>query len=181
MLCYGRTFVILILLVPTLLFAQTLSEEEMREATKNLKLTAAAMLKAYNAQDFEASADYVLPKAIELYFGSRARLIESLRAAAAKLDSGNFVMISGSIRSVSKIEQVKGQLQSVVTQMVKTKIPNGTMVTVTSLLAISDDRGKTWYLLGIGKKKREDLLKVVPDLSPLVELPEPVQPMLSAD
>lgn len=181
MLCRGRTLLILILLFPAFVFGQTLSEEEMREATKNLKLTAAAMLKAYQAEDFEASAGFVLPKAVEVYFGSKERLIESLRVAAAKLDSGNFVMISGVIRSVSKIEQVKDQLQSIVTQSVKTKIPNGTMLTVTSLLAVSDDRGLTWHFIGVGKKTREELQKVVPDLSPLIELPAPVKPILGAD
>jgi hypothetical protein len=170
-----------LIILPGYIFSQPLSDENAKEAAKNLKLTAAKMLKAYTSKDFEASANFIHPKVIETYFGDRSRLIAALEATAFKMDSLNYIMVGGAIQGISKIVQVKNELQAVVTQSVRGRIPNGSMNSITSLLAISPDLGQTWYFIGIGNKKRADLEKIVPQLSPEIELPEPVQPTIIPD
>jgi hypothetical protein len=150
-------FLFVVVFLPGYLFGQPLSDDSAREAAKNLKLTAAKMLKAYTSRDFEASAAFVHPSAVEIYFGSRARLVEALKLTTHKMDSQNYIMVGGAIHGISKIVRANTELQAVVTQSVRARIPNGSMNSITSLLAISSDSGKTWYFVGIGNKKRQDL------------------------
>jgi len=171
----------ILFLLPSYTLSQPLADDDAREASKNLKITAAKMLKAYTSRDFEASADFVHPSAVNVYFGSRERLIEALQLTMHKMDSQNYIMVGGSIHGISKIVRVKTELQAVVTQSVRARIPNGSMNSITSLLAISPDAGNTWYFVPIGNKKREDLEKIIPQLSPDLEIPEPVKPTIIPD
>jgi hypothetical protein len=175
---YRIIIVWFLLILPGYLLSQPLSDDVAKEAAKNLKLTAAKMLKAYTSRDFEASAEFVHPRVIETYFGDRSRLVAALEATATKMDSLNYIMVGATIQGISKIVQVKTELQAIVTQSVRAKIPNGSMNSITSLLAVSSDFGQTWYFVGIGNKKRSDLEKIIPELSPDLEIPEPVKPTI---
>jgi len=177
-----RTIILwFLILLPGYIFSQPLSDESAKEAAKNLKIAAAKMLKAYTSRDFEASADFVHPKAIEAYFGDRSRLVTALESMMYKMDSLSYIMVAGAIQGISKIVRAKTELQAIVTQSVRAKIPNGSMNTITSLLAVSSDSGQTWYFIGIGNKKRADLEKIIPQLSPDLEIPEPVKPTIIPD
>ena len=79
------------------------------------------------------------------------------------------------------IVDTAGELQSTIPQMIQMQVQGGKLTTETTLIALSPDKGKSWYFIDAAGKSLAELKGLFPNLSSSLVIPEPVEPKFEED
>jgi len=140
-----------------------------------IKIQGMDMSRALIKNDFVAFAEFVHPSIIA-YTGGREKLKANIDSAASAMKQFGVEFKKILIGNPGPIIDYKNQLQSVVPQTTTMQTVVGELEVETSLIAISMDKGKRWYFIDTNVYKADNLKKVLPDLSPTLQIPPQKQP-----
>jgi hypothetical protein len=144
----------------------------------NIKVSAMNMGRAMTQNDFNSFIKYIHPKAIELGGGKENMKSKMDTAYKAMLQFGaSFKRYS--VGHPGEIVTNKKQLQALLPQALTVKSPWGEMTTETTLIAFSNDKGKTWVFFDTMVAKEEEIRKMLPDLSPKLKIPPRKKPKIT--
>lgn len=165
----------IILLVVSLATAPLQSKAQPLATT--IKVQAMEMGNAFMRNNFNDFVKYMHPEIIA-FAGGR----ESMRE---KMDSAYLAMKRFRVRfkrywigDPGEIVNHKGQLQALLPQSTTLITALGQITMETTMIVISNDKGKNWWFIDTNVYKSEKLKNILPDLSPRLVIPEPKKPRL---
>ena len=141
-----------------------------------IKQQAELMAKAYLEKDFEKFSTYTYPKIIEL-FGSKEKYIARVKLLVSDSEAPTSSKIS--IGEPSRIINTGNELQTTIPQTLEIPVSGGFLVSISTLITLSDDNGKNWYFIdaGGGDTILEKLFTQFPNLSKDLIIPPKEKPV----
>ncbi len=170
------TLVAFSLVMATTILAQT------PQQLAALKAQANTMAMAIKKQDYKTVVKMTNPKIITAA-GGEAKMMESLNKGINAMKAKGMTMnISNvTIGEPSAFITVKKQLQCSVPDKIEIKMMGGTISSNSTLIAISDDNGKTWNFIDAMGKNLAAIKQVLPDLSDKLVIAKMEQPQFVPD
>lgn len=170
------TLIAFILVMASTLLAQT------PQQLATLKAQAKAMATAIKKQDFKTVIKMTNPKVVAAA-GGEAKMLEQLSKGMGmmKAKGMNMSISNVVVGEPSAFIKVKKQLQCTVPDKIEIKMMGGTMSTNSTLIAISDDNGKTWNFIDAMGKNLASLKQTLPDLSDKLVIAKMEAPQFVAD
>ncbi len=135
------------------------------------------MRKFFLAEDYHAFADYTYPKVIEM-MGGKERMIQATESSMNQMKSEGYQIKDIDYKDASGFLSQGKELQCSLTQELLMKIPQGEILSEYTLIAISEDDGKSWKFLDTSGKSKETMLKYFPNLPPDIDIKQKKQKML---
>jgi hypothetical protein len=160
-------------------FAQTNSADSIKMMSA-LKTQGDKMADHLMKNDFKKFSKYTYPKVIAMV-GSVDKMIESMEKGFQEMKADSVTFQSVKIGSPSAILKVDSELQCTVPQIIEMKIRGGRLVTNSTLIAISTDKGKNWYFMDTSGKDIETMRKYFPNLSSELVIPAKQKPTFIAN
>lgn len=144
--------------------------------TDVIRSQAEIMRQALIDGDYKTFIKYNYPKVIEL-MGGEKNLIQILE----KSNTSGYKLIAVSLGDVSDVVSSGSQLQAVISQIVVVRVDDGNkhgrLLTKSSLVAISDDKGKNWTFVDTSGKNLDIIKSIIPSLSSKLVIPQMSQPV----
>lgn len=144
--------------------------------SKIIKKRAETMTQHLIKKDFRSFCEYTYPKILEL-IGGKEKAIALMEKGSKELQAEGNEFSKVTIGEPSRIISNGTELQCTVPQSTELKVTNGKLVTESTLIAISKDKGVTWYFIDTSNKSLKSLQKAFPNLSNMLEIPESKQPI----
>jgi hypothetical protein len=164
-------FFILVLLIPFATFAQ-----DTAVVKKQAKRFAVA---TFNG-DFRTVIDLTYPKLVELS-GGRDTMQKLITERIETLKKQGIMTFDGSVGSPSPFYKAGSQIHCLLPETIILRMFNGRYVGRSYLLAISDNEGKSWTFLDVGKMPADVLHKLLPNYNNELIIPPSGKPMFFAD
>lgn len=133
--------------------------------------------KAFTSRDYNTIADYTYPGILELV-GGKVEMLKKLESDTKEMEAKGVKVISVTIGEPSDIYETEKEIQCILPQIITMEVPKGTMEAKSTLIAISSDNGKTWYFIDTSGNDIETIRKMLPNVSPEINLPPKEQPVL---
>lgn len=168
--CFKR-YIIFLFLIPVWAFAQD---------TAAIKRQANRFAKASFNGDYKTVIDLTYPQLIA-YSGGRDSLQKLMDERIAALKKQGVMTFSGSVGAPGPIIKAGTQLHCLVPETIVLQLFNGHYLTSTYLLALSDDKGKSWTFMDVGKMPAEVLQRLVPNYNADLRIPPAGKPLFFAD
>jgi hypothetical protein len=164
-------FFILVLLIPFATFAQ-----DTAVVKKQAKRFAVA---TFNG-DFRTVIDLTYPKLVELS-GGRDTMQKLITERIETLKKQGIMTFDGSVGSPGPFYKAGSQIHCLLPETIILRMFNGRYVGRSYLLAISDNKGKSWTFLDVGKMPADVLHKLLPNYNNDLIIPPSGKPMFFAD
>lgn len=148
--------------------------------TKALKFQAEVMNDFLMKKDFKSFARYTHPQLITK-LGGEQKMITAMENGFKQMDEKGSFISRISVGEPGSVVIKNGELQSVITETVEMKVPEGNMITKSILIAISKDNGKNWYFIDTGNRDLATMQKELPGLSNALVLPKPEGPKMTRE
>jgi hypothetical protein len=142
----------------------------------NVKDQAARMGQALIDRDYKTFIHYTWPGLIKLA-GGEGELTEQLNRLMDQMKAKGMVFSGVSFGAVSAMVSSGNELQCTVPQHTEIKLSGGRMVSTSTLIAISTDKGSNWTFVDTSNKDISTIRKLLPHLSSAIVIP-PQQPPL---
>ena len=142
-----------------------------------IKVQAMQMATALIRNDFATFSKYMHPKVIE-FAGGKEKMKNKMDSADVALKQFGVSFKKILIGNPGQVITYKDALQCVVPQTTTMQTMVGDIVAETSLIAISPDKGKSWYFIDTNVYKVDKLKSILPDLSPELVIPPQKEPKL---
>ncbi|HEK19815.1 MULTISPECIES: hypothetical protein [unclassified Mucilaginibacter] len=145
-----------------------------------VKKLAGRFAKATFTADTKTVLSMSYPGLIKLSGGAEAMAklindrIEALRARGV-------IAFDGWVNAPGPFYKAGTQLLCLLPETVKMKVLNGVYISNSYLLAISNDKGKTWTFMDVGNMPKNVLLRLLPDFNAALEIPAPTPPTFFPD
>jgi hypothetical protein len=157
--------------LPFVIFAQD---------TTALKKQANRFANATFNSDHKLVIDLTYPKLVELS-GGRDSMQKLIVERIASLKKQGVMKFEGSVGSPGPFIKAGTQIHCLLPETIMLNVFNGRFVTRSYLLAISDNKGKTWTFMDVGKMPVEVLHKLLPNYNNELVIPTPGKPMFFPD
>lgn len=125
---------------------------------------------------YETFIKTTYPKALAMTKGGEAKLIADLAGQMASMDKQGSRIVAAWIGEPSPFIDTAGELQCTVPQKMALQFETGKLITETTLLALSPDKGTTWYFIDAADRDINTMRNIFPNLSSrlvLTKSPEP--------
>lgn len=169
-------FLLLSLLITGFIRAQNGNTDTVGAAV-NLKSAAQKMAGFLTRGNYTEFIKYMHPRALQMA-GGKDKIIAMLQASSEQSNSQGFTIDSVCIGDPLPIMYAGKELQGLVPEKIILKIKQGKLVTTSYLLAVSDNKGKTWYFIDTSNKTLAQLQTVLPSLSNQLVIPPRTKPIL---
>ncbi len=151
-----------------LLLTTTVSAQYTQQIT-NVRAQARIYADATIRKDYKTIMKYIiidaLPKA-RLNVMTEARVMNTLQTADAQRVQQGIQIRSIKFGDVLSIVKLNFEFQCTVEQITETKMQFGTIISKSTLLAVSPDNGVTWKYADATGRTCEEMRKIMPRLSP---------------
>ncbi|MEP7277968.1 MAG: hypothetical protein ABI813_04945 [Bacteroidota bacterium] len=145
-----------------------------------IKTQAMEMARAVLARDVDKLVIYLPPKLVA-DAGGRDRLLVARDTLNKYMKQFGAEIKKVLIGDPGKIIFYKNQLQTTLPQTTSVKFMAGLVILESTLVAISDDKGRHWYFIDTGIYHGEKLKASLPDLSPELVIPPLKKPRIVPD
>lgn len=134
------------------------------------------MGKALMSKDYSSFVSYTYPNILK-DMGGRDKMVETVKKQMADLEAQGVKILSLSYGEPSAIIKEKKELQATLSQEMIFETAEGKVQAKSTLIAISTDDGKHWYLVDPGERDLETVRITLPNISKNLVLPpnEPVK------
>lgn len=149
---------------------------QVKEASQNLKQQAGKMGTAFVSGDYKTFANYTYPFVLKL-MGGASKMIEILNDGTNDMKTKGMSFSNITFDEPSKIVKSGKELQATIAQHTEIKLPQGRLVSTSTLIAISTDNGVNWTFIDTSNKEMETLRKTFPNLSSALVIPKPQPPV----
>lgn len=126
--------------------------------------------------------DLTYPKVVEL-IGGRDKMIEALRRSSEDMKARGSKILGAEVSEPKEVVTAGEKQFAVVPMKVRVQVPTGALRSKEFLIAVSEDRGKTWTfvdsagLVSEPGKEREKLAQILPDFPSQLKLPSREEPV----
>lgn len=156
-------------------FATTICNVKAQDTTV-VRNAAIIMSNALLKNDLGVLADYTHPKILEAV-GGKAKMIALVKASIAVIEARGLTFRSFSIGKIGEFYSDGKDLYCVVPQKILMNTKGGYVSSLSSVLGISEDEGKTWKFVSagnIGRERLEAIFTGLPDGLDISPQTEPV-------
>jgi hypothetical protein len=160
-------YILLFIAIPYTTFAQD---------TTALKKQASRFANATFNSDHKLVIDLTYPKLVALS-GGRDSMQKLIVERIEALKKQGVMRFEGSVGSPGPFITAGKQIHCLLPETIMLYVFNGRFVTRSYLLAISDDKGKSWAFMDVGKMPAEVLHKLLPDYNDELVIPTSGKPM----
>lgn len=167
-----RVFIFILLLFPVLFI---LGQSSGKDHSITIKEQANIMAKYLIEKDLSSFLRYTHPKLIAMA-GGKEKMIATLEKGFKEMQEEGTGFQKFTVGEPSKVIETNKELQATVPQTIEMKVPNGRLVAVSTLIAISLDNGKNWYFLDTSRRDIEAMQKLFPNLSSELMIPAQSKP-----
>ncbi|MBC7721817.1 MAG: hypothetical protein H7068_07305 [Pedobacter sp.] len=155
-------------------FAQTPAQIKAVKAQANIMVT------AMKTQDYKTLVKMTYPKAVAMA-GGEAKMLEGMSKGLGQMKTQGISFSNATIGEPSTFITVGKQLQCTIPDKLEMKMMGGRISTSSTLIGISDDKGKTWTFIDAAGKDLATLRSVIPTLSDKLVITKMQQPQFVAD
>jgi len=166
---------LLLLLTLTAGYAQNNPEIE-----KKLLAQANDMGKKFIAKDYAAFLKYSHPATIKA-MGGQQKMLQETKKSFQELEKDGVQFLSVKFGEPSKILTVGKELQCTIPEIVEMHITGGKYTTISTMIAISEDKGNNWYFLDTGGNDLDLMQRLHANLSNELVIPAPSDPIFEED
>ena len=145
-----------------------------------IKIQAMEMAKAILAKDVEKAVQYLPPKLVEAS-GGKAKVLVVRDSLNKFMQQFGAEIKKITIGNPGKVVLYKDQLQTTLPQITQIRFMQGTVVIESTLIAISEDKGKHWYFIDNNIYRSGKLKDALPGLSPELVIPPMKKPEMIPD
>jgi hypothetical protein len=144
---------------------------------KNIKEQADKMGQSLLKKDYKGFAVYTYPKILAM-MGGEDKMIEFLEKSAKEMAAEKMSISKVTFGEPSSIITNGKELQGTIPQTIELKMPDGRLVSTSTLIFISTDNGKKWYFLDTSGKDIQTMRKTFSNLSEHLVIPKKEEPVL---
>lgn len=168
-------YIISLLLLPACAVAQT------RTANHKTAIQAEAtkMGKALVSKDYENFVKTTYPKAVEWTEGGKEALKKELSSQITTMEKDGASIARVWPGQAGDIIDTAQELQSTIPQYMEIVLPEGTVKSETTLIAISQNKGKSWYFIDVAGKSLQQIREVFPNISAKLVVPVAPEPVFT--
>jgi hypothetical protein len=161
-----------LLILIGLFLACSNSQAQTSNATQSrqIKQQAEKMGQLFVKGDFKAFIKFTYPKLVELMGGEQAA-IGLFTKSLKDMEADGVTLKSITIGEPSAVINYNNELQCIVPEILEMKVPNGRLVSESSLVGVSTDGGKSWYFIDASGKDIKTMNGALPNLSTDLVLP----------
>lgn len=151
--------------------------------TERIRTLAAGNSAALSSKNYARLLDLTYPKVVEMV-GGRDKMIETLRRGSEEMKAHGSAILGAEVSEPNEVVSAGDKKFAIVPMTVRVQVPDGTLRSKGFLIAVSEDRGKTWTFIdraGLVRepgKEKDKLARVLPDFPPQLSLPARTQPVL---
>lgn len=168
----------LLVLQTTVSKAQIENEERVKTSAF---LAAKTMDNALVIKDYDKYVEYNHPKVLAQVEGGRSGMVMQVADQVATIEeSGNLITAVWPGKPEFVVDTA-GEYQCTMQQFMEYRLPEGKVKAETTIIGISQDKGKNWYFLDVAGRKLEDVKELFPTLSSKLVIPPASEPEFTAD
>jgi hypothetical protein len=151
--------------------------------TERIRGLAAENSAALTSGNYPRLVELTYPKVVEMV-GGRDKMIETLRRGSEDMKAHGSAILGAEVTEPKEVVTAGDKQFAIVPMTARVQVPDGTLRSKGFLIAVSEDRGKTWtFIDGAGLvrepgKEKEKLAQILPDFPPQLSLPAREQPVL---
>ena len=142
----------------------------------SVKMEAIKMGEALVKKDYMNFIRTTYPKAVNMQEGGEQALIDDLKNQIYEMEKSGNLILKAWPGDPSSIIDTAGELQCTIAQYMEMKIENNKLTTETTLIALSENKGKTWYFIDVADKTIDDIRMLFPNISSKLVLPPAAEP-----
>ncbi|GAC1446898.1 MAG: hypothetical protein NVSMB56_10000 [Pyrinomonadaceae bacterium] len=158
--------------------AQSKPDSQSQNQYRNLKTQAEQVGAAFVSEDFGKVVDSTYPRLVEM-LGGRAKMISFLEQNKKQWDSEGIKITSFTVDEPKEILRIDKQLFAILPATMKIKVPEGTLVGKSYMIAITDDNGGKWTFVDANRRSNEEMLRTLfPSAAGKLQIPETKPPIL---
>ncbi len=170
------TSIFFFLLFLTACNAQTKNTDYSKAIVEQAEMMGELLVK----KDFDSFCKYTYPKIVEM-MGGKQKMIEVLENGVKEMQKEGTAFLNVSFGVPSDVITTENELQCTIPQTIEMKVPDGRLVSQSTLVAISTDKGINWYFVDTSGKDIETMKKTLPNLSAELVIPKKTKPVLYAE
>ena len=145
-----------------------------------IKHDARILVDATIKEDYNTVIKYTYP-ALVTAAGGNEKLLISVKQSMAELKRNNMTITGGELGEPGPLIRANNELYSLLSEKVIIKVKGGTVSAKSSILAISKDKGKSWYFMDIGSLDSKTMNTLFPGVEKQLNIPLPSAPVFVAD
>jgi len=149
-------------------------------ALANLKSSAQKMRQYLVDRNFTEFVKFIPPE-ISKMAGGQEQLAALTKKSIKDMEAQGMAITDVSVDFPGKLISYKNQLQFVVQENLNIKVKGGHLQARSYLLALSYDKGKTWYFVDTSGKTLAQMQAGIPNLSSQLVIPAKEQPLFFKD
>ncbi|MBX2827509.1 MAG: hypothetical protein KTR22_05070 [Flavobacteriaceae bacterium] len=134
-----------------------------------------AMGKAFISQEYKSLAEYTYPLVVEMV-GGKDGMIAILGDTMGKMKEQGLEFSKIEFGKPSQVHPAGDELHCLLLQTLHLKTPNGTVISNSYLLGISQNQGKKWYFLDVADLTNETVYEMFPEYNSELVIPAKQEP-----
>lgn len=154
--------------------------QDQAQLTKAMLEQADDMGKKFVAKDYAAFLKYTHPATVET-MGGKKKMLEKTTTEMQSLESEGIIVTAVDFGVPSKIITVGNELQCTLPELIILRLPKGKLTSTTTMIAISNDKGKSWMFVDSAGNSLQNMKLLIPTLSDELYIPMPQDPSFEPD
>lgn len=167
---------ILLVLCAFCYYNEVLAQPALQKFRPTVKAAAKRMNNALVKKDIKAFVKTTYPKVVEMTDGGLDKIQADLEKQIANIEKSGSKILSAWPGDASTVIDTADEYQCTIPQYMKMQLTNGALTTQTTLIALSNDKGKTWYFIDVTDKSLAQWRTVFPNLSSRLVIFPPKEP-----
>jgi len=163
--------------IGALLFSVVLQNTFAQDKAK-IKAAATQTTNAIIKGDYAAVADHSYPKLLAEVGGKQA-FIKTMNQAMDMMKKQGIVIEKVTVGDPGEIYPVGKDILCVVPETITVKMQSRYLTTTTPMVAVSSDKGKTWYFVDTSSSSPQKLKELFPAYNGKPSIPRPTNPIFS--
>jgi hypothetical protein len=142
-----------------------------------VKAAAKQMSTALVNKDYKTFVKTTYPLVVAKTEGGTAKLAKDLEQQIADMAKDGTTILAAWPGEPSVIIDTAGEYQCTIPQKMTMRIPQGKITTETTLIALSPDKGKTWYFMDSADRSISKMRSMFPNISSRLVIPTSPEPV----
>lgn len=135
-----------------------------RDHKATVKQEADKMAKALIDDDFKTFVDYLPTKLLEK-LGGKEKMVQAMKESDSQMEASGAKIVSYTYGDPTDVIEVGEELQCTIPLTTEVQLPTGKMTQKSTVVAISENKGETWYFIDSGGLSLDKMKEVFPNLS----------------
>lgn len=144
---------------------------------KFAKQQAIELSTAMQNKNFESTVKFTHPKIIEM-LGGKEKYLEILKTGHEEMNKIGYSYESIVLGEPSEIVKAGDELHCLIPETITMKFAGGKIISKSSLLAVSKDKGKSWTFIETAMLQEDNIKTILPNYNPALKIPKYGEPEL---